>query len=118
MAWRLVNMLSTNHLGLVEHGAGRSAQALRETLSMFAEMTDAATERRVRGIRNVDSRPVIRRIRERSDVGKTPEASRRIKLPLVHGAQVRGEHGGPADELADLDSPADYRAAVQRMAKD
>src|SRR5260370_52152 len=55
VAWRLVNMLSTNHLGLVERGAGRNALALRETLSMFAEMTDAATARRApcppRGVR-------------------------------------------------------------------
>lgn len=69
VTWRLVNMLSTNHLGLVERGAGRNAQALRETLSMFAEMTDAVTERRIRGIRNVDSRPIVRRIRQRSGVG-------------------------------------------------
>jgi type VI secretion system protein ImpG len=79
VAWRLVNMLSTNHLGLVERGAGRNAQALRETLSMFAEMTDAATERRVRGIRNVDSRPVVRRIRERSGVG----AARGIEITVT-----------------------------------
>jgi type VI secretion system protein ImpG len=79
IAWRLVNMLSTNHLGLVERGAGRNAQALRETLSMFAEMADAATERRVRGIRNVDSRPVVRRIRERSGVG----AARGIEITVT-----------------------------------
>ncbi|HWL20814.1 MAG TPA: type VI secretion system baseplate subunit TssF, partial [Bradyrhizobium sp.] len=79
VAWRLVNMLSTNHLGLVERGAGRNAQALRETLSMFAEMTDAATERRVRGIRNVDSRPVVRRIRERSGVG----AARGVEITVT-----------------------------------
>ena len=69
VTWRLVNMLSTNHLGLVERGAGRNAQALRETLSMFADMNDAATERRIRGIRSVDSRPVVRRVRERTGVG-------------------------------------------------
>ena len=63
VTWRLVNMLSTNHLGLVERGAGRNAQALRESLSMFADMADAATERRIRGIRAVDSRPVVRRVR-------------------------------------------------------
>ena len=33
---------------------------------MFAEMKDAVTERRIRGVRNVDSRPIVRRIRERS----------------------------------------------------
>lgn len=79
VAWRLVNMLSTNHLGLVERGAGRNGQALRETLSMFAEMADAATERRIRGIRNVDSRPIVRRIRERSGIG----AARGIEITVT-----------------------------------
>ena len=69
VTWRLVNLLSTNHLGLVERGAGRNAEAVRETLSIFAEMADSATERRIRGIRNVDSRPIVRRIRQRSGVG-------------------------------------------------
>jgi type VI secretion system protein ImpG len=69
VTWRLVNMLSTNHLGLVERGAGRNAQALRETLTMFAEMTDDATERRIRGVRDVDSRPIVRRIRQRTGIG-------------------------------------------------
>jgi type VI secretion system protein ImpG len=69
IAWRLVNLLSTNHLGLVERGAGRNAQALRETLAMFAEMTDSVTERRIRAIRQVDSRPIVRRLRERSGSG-------------------------------------------------
>ena len=69
VAWRLVNMLSTNHLGLVERGAGRNAQALRETLSMFADMNDAVTERRIAGVRNVDSRPIVRRLRQAGGVG-------------------------------------------------
>ncbi len=69
VTWRLVNMLSTNHLGLVDRGAGGNAEALRETLSIFAEMADSAIERRIRGIRHVDSRPIVRRIRQRSGVG-------------------------------------------------
>jgi type VI secretion system protein ImpG len=69
VTWRLVNMLSTNHLGLVERGGGRNGQALRETLSMFADMNDAITERRIRGIKSVDSRPIVRRVRERVGVG-------------------------------------------------
>jgi type VI secretion system protein ImpG len=72
-------MLSTNHLGLVERGAGRNAQALREILSMFADMKDAATERRLRGIRTVDSRPVVRRVRERIGVG----AARGIEITVT-----------------------------------
>jgi type VI secretion system protein ImpG len=79
VAWRLVNMLSTNHLGLIERGAGRNAQALRETLSMFAEMTDAATERRIRGVRDVDSRSIVRRIRQRSGIG----AARGIEVTVT-----------------------------------
>jgi type VI secretion system protein ImpG len=69
VTWRLVNLLSTNHLGLVDRGAGNNAEALRETLSLFAEMADSAIERRIRGIRHVDSRPIVRRIRQRSGVG-------------------------------------------------
>jgi type VI secretion system protein ImpG len=69
VTWRLVNLLSTNHLGLVDRGAGHNARAVRETLSLFAEMADSATERRIRGVRHVDSRPIVRRIRQRSGVG-------------------------------------------------
>jgi type VI secretion system protein ImpG len=79
VTWRLVNMLSTNHLGLVEREAGRSAQALRETLSMFADLNDLATERRIRGIRAVDSRPIVRRVRERIGVG----AARGIEVSVT-----------------------------------
>jgi type VI secretion system protein ImpG len=79
VTWRLVNMLSTNHLGIVERGGGRNAQALREILSMFADMNDAATERRIRGVRSVDSRPVVRRVRERTGVG----AARGIEITVT-----------------------------------
>ena len=62
-------MLSLNHLGLVERGGGKNAAALREILSMFADLLDSATERKIRGMRSVDSRPVVRRIRERGGSG-------------------------------------------------
>jgi type VI secretion system protein ImpG len=38
-------------------------------LSMFADLNDAGTERRIRGIKNVDSRAIVRRVRERTGVG-------------------------------------------------
>jgi type VI secretion system protein ImpG len=69
VTWRLINMLSLNHLGLVERGAGRSGQSLREILSLFADLSDSATERKIRGIRSVDSRAIIRRLRERTGMG-------------------------------------------------
>jgi len=33
---------------------------------MFGDLSDSATERKIRGIRNIDSRPVIRRVRRPS----------------------------------------------------
>jgi type VI secretion system protein ImpG len=66
VTWRLVHMLSLNHLGLVERGAGGNGQSLQEMLCMFADLADSATERRIRGIRSVDSRPVVRRVHLRS----------------------------------------------------
>jgi type VI secretion system protein ImpG len=69
VSWRLINMLSMNHLGLVQRGSGKGAAALREVLSMFADLADSQTERKIRGIRSVDSRSVVRRVRERMGIG-------------------------------------------------
>jgi type VI secretion system protein ImpG len=69
VAWRLINMLSLNYLGLVERGAGKNAAALREMLMLFVDVVEDSTERKIRGVRSVDSRPVVRRIRERAGSG-------------------------------------------------
>jgi type VI secretion system protein ImpG len=69
VTWRLINMLSLNYLGLVERGAGHGAGALREMLSLFADLLDDATERKIHGIRSVDSRPIVKRVRERLGSG-------------------------------------------------
>jgi type VI secretion system protein ImpG len=69
ITWRLINMLSLNFLGLVERGAGKNAAALREMLMLFADVVEDATERKIRGVRNIESRPVVRRIRERAGSG-------------------------------------------------
>jgi type VI secretion system protein ImpG len=68
-AWRLISMLSLNHLGLTGRGAENSAEALRELLSLFANTSDSATERRIRGILSVESRPIVRRIRQANGTG-------------------------------------------------
>lgn len=67
--WRLINMLSLNHLGLIERGGGKGAQALREMLTLFADVADSATDRRIRGIRALDARPIVRRVRHRVGTG-------------------------------------------------
>jgi len=69
VTWRLINMLSLNHLGLVERAAGQSGQSLRETLSLFADLQDSTTERKIRGIRSVDSRAAVRRVQHRTGSG-------------------------------------------------
>lgn len=69
VTWRLINLLSLNQLGLVQHGAGRNGEALREMLSLFADLADGAVERRIRGIKSVDSRPVVRRFPQRAGTG-------------------------------------------------
>ena len=58
---------------------GRNGQALREMLSMFGELSDSVTERRIRGVRSVDSRPIVRRIRQRSGIG----AARGIEITVT-----------------------------------
>ena len=44
-------------------------QALRETLSLFADLSDSALERRVRSVRAIASKPVVRRLQSRTGVG-------------------------------------------------
>jgi len=68
-AWRLINILSVNHLGLIARGTGNSPQALREILSLFADTSDSAIERRIRGVTGIDSRAIVRRIRQESGTG-------------------------------------------------
>lgn len=63
LQWRLVNFLAFNHLGLKDRHAGDPAGSLREVLSLFADLGDAVTERQIRGLTGVDSRPVTRSIR-------------------------------------------------------
>ena len=69
VSWRLISLLSLNPLGLVEARAGRGGEALREMLMLFADLTDSAIERRIRGVRSVNTRPVVRRLRRRTGTG-------------------------------------------------
>lgn len=68
-AWRLISLLNLNHLGLTGRGTDNAAEALREILSLFANMADAATERRIRGILAVECRPIVRRLRQAQGTG-------------------------------------------------
>ncbi len=61
--WRLVNFLSLNALGLKDRSPDDPAAGLRELLSLFADLSDAVTERQVRGLTGIASRPITRSIR-------------------------------------------------------
>jgi type VI secretion system protein ImpG len=60
-SWQLINLLSLNHLSLMDTDAEQGAQAMRELLSLFAMSSDAATRRQIDGLRSVSTRPVVRR---------------------------------------------------------
>ncbi|MGL4324727.1 MAG: type VI secretion system baseplate subunit TssF, partial [Beijerinckiaceae bacterium] len=67
--WRLLNLLSLNHLGLISSKAGHDARMLKEAMLIFADVTDGTVERRIWGIRSVESQPVVRRIQRREGAG-------------------------------------------------
>lgn len=79
VSWRLINLISLNQLGLVQRGAGQNGEALREMLSLFADLADSATERRIRGIKSVDSRAVVRRFPQRTGTG----AARGLEIDVL-----------------------------------
>ena len=76
-AWRLISLLSLNHLGITGRGTTESAAALRELLSLFVSPSDGIVDRRIRGIQSVESVPIVRRVRQRNGAG------------VVRGLQVR-----------------------------
>jgi len=78
-SWRLISLLSLNHLGLTGRGTANSAEALREILSLFADTADSATERRIRGLLAVESRPAVRRLRQANGTG----AARGIEITVT-----------------------------------
>jgi type VI secretion system protein ImpG len=62
--WKLVNLLQVNHLGLVDRSDRDRAGGVRELLSLFADLSDLATDQRLRGIEGISSRPIVRRLRQ------------------------------------------------------
>ena len=78
VAWRLISMLSLNHLGLADR-ANDGAEALRETLVLFADLSDAAADAKIRGVRSVTTRPTVRRLRQASGAA----AARGLEITVV-----------------------------------
>lgn len=61
--WRLISYLAMGFLGLDNRGSRDEAAALRELMSIFADIASPVTERQLSGLKSVTSRPVTRTIR-------------------------------------------------------
>jgi type VI secretion system protein ImpG len=61
-SWRLISHLSLNYLSLVDvgSGAGEGAAALRELLSLYADLGDSGTVKQIDGVRSTASSGITR----------------------------------------------------------
>ena len=60
--WRLISYLSLNHFGLESRDGTDAAAALREMLSLFADLSDNVSEAQIGGLRQVETRPIARTV--------------------------------------------------------
>uniref|UniRef100_UPI0025FED9A6 type VI secretion system baseplate subunit TssF n=1 Tax=uncultured Thiodictyon sp. TaxID=1846217 RepID=UPI0025FED9A6 len=61
-AWRLISHLSLNYLSIADSDGGQGAEALRELLGLYGDLTDADVRKQIEGVRQVSSRPIVRRM--------------------------------------------------------
>ncbi len=60
--WRLVSHLSLNYLTLTDASPEEGAAALRELLSLYADLGDAGSRRQISGVRSSSTRPIVRKL--------------------------------------------------------
>ncbi|MCU0693417.1 MAG: type VI secretion system baseplate subunit TssF [Polyangiaceae bacterium] len=61
-AWRLISHLGLNHVSLVDGGQERQGAALREILSLYADMGEASLRREIDAVVATSTRPIIRHL--------------------------------------------------------
>ncbi len=76
--WRIISYLSLSHFGLDDRGGDDGGAALREVLSLFADLSDSSVETQVQGIIGLATRQITRSI-QRGD-GFFPARGVEIKL--------------------------------------
>ncbi|MET1415347.1 type VI secretion system baseplate subunit TssF [Roseibium sp. HPY-6] len=69
IAWRLINILVLNHTGLIHDAAGQDGRSFKDLLSLFAPLSDNAADRQAQSVRAVSTRPVVRRLQQKSGIG-------------------------------------------------
>ena len=62
IAWRLISHLSLNYLSLLDTDPKRGAAALRDLLSLYADVGRAEIGKQIEGVRSVESRSITRRL--------------------------------------------------------
>jgi type VI secretion system protein ImpG len=67
--WRLISHLTLNHLSLVETAADGSPEALQEILFLYDLLDSSATRKQIKGLKRLQSRPVIRQTGNRIGAG-------------------------------------------------
>jgi type VI secretion system protein ImpG len=60
--WRLISHLSINYLSLTDSAEGKGAASLRELLSLYADLTEAASRREIDGVMSSSCQSVIRHL--------------------------------------------------------
>ncbi len=62
VAWRMISHLALNYLSISNAPGEGGAAALRDLLSLYADVGDPATAKQIEGVKSVASRPIIRRL--------------------------------------------------------
>lgn len=90
VAWRLLNLLSLNHLSLLDPGSGEGATALRDLLSRLPMGGEPTQRRLIESIQALDAAAVIRR----HPVAGPIAFSRGLRIELT--VDELGHEGGSA----------------------
>lgn len=69
IVWRLINIMTLNHSGLIHDAAGEDGRSFRDILSVFAPLSDSAADRQAQSVLSVSTRPVVRRLQQKTGTG-------------------------------------------------
>nr|WP_321455757.1 type VI secretion system baseplate subunit TssF [uncultured Cohaesibacter sp.] len=92
LLWHLINFLTYNHIGMLNRSKDDKASGLREMLSLFMDLSDVVSEKRIRGILSIEQRPIVRRLRQANgfNAAKGIEISVTFDEKAYEGAGIIG----------------------------